>query len=220
MDILTIYSQSHEKLFKNYFLESFRKTNQHNNLIIKRFEQISQTGEYRKPGWEETVVKKIEFILDHMKKSKAKYFVYADADILFLREVTTEFIKSNLIECNICFQKDKESYCTGFFACKNNATTKKFFEEVLQVFEICDQYTINQLIKKNRIKARTFDEQIYSIWRITKSVWDGVKPIKLPQKIPTVFHANFTIGEQNKEKLLLLANKTWVKSPEGTTKTI
>jgi hypothetical protein len=216
MKIITFYSDSHLRIYNDYFLESYKKYLSHHRLISKKIEQISPTGEYESIGFDKSMLEKINLIIDNIDLTDSEPLVYADCDIQFFGDLDFEMGNDDII-----FQNDffPNNHCAGFFIAKQNLKVLDFFKTVKDRFiksmdgKIHDQIIINYLFLEgyDKIKKSMLPSDKY--WTVAFSTkgepWNG-QEIKIPDEL-IVHHANFTVGIKNKLSLLeevkILKNK-------------
>ena len=108
MKILTIYSDSHKELYQKYFLPSFNLyLNKHELIPIK----VAQkgTGEYEAPGFDKTMMDKINSIIDNLDVKDDRLLCYADCDVQFFGDINVNELMGKY---DIVFQMDSDDiYC-------------------------------------------------------------------------------------------------------------
>lgn len=203
MKVYTFLTDTH-KVFLNHFINSF-PFEENLDLEIRFLSQDCIDGKYHSDGWNVTMKKKIQYIIDSLKQTKDnELFVHSDIDVQFFGEIKNDLEK--LMEENnydILFQNDGHQVCMGFFVCRSNETTKNFFEKVYNNLHNHrdDQFAVNYYIKNFNINWGILPERYFSIG-VKNNVWMGQpKNFVIPQDI-IMHHANFTEGINNKIKLL------------------
>jgi len=205
MKLLTFYSDSHFEMYAGYFLPSYQEHLSHHQLIAKRIDQLSPSGEYEAEGFDLTMLEKIDFIIENIDLS-GEPFIYSDCDVQFFGEVSHD-----LQDNDILFQNDylARNYCAGFFIAKQNQAVLDFFVRVKKTFiatmngVIHDQNIINDLLRNGYpIKADMLPANKYwtAAFATDGALWNG-QQIEVPESI-VMHHANFTIGIENKIALL------------------
>lgn len=212
--LVTFYSDSHSDLYFKYFLPSVEIHASEFKLCTKKIEQISPTGVWASKNFNIVMLEKIRWIIDNIDASEDQNFlVYADCDVQFFNRIDTE----DLLDFDIKFQKDyyEDNVCAGFFICRQNEKVKSFFRDV--EFElhkqisggsnIDDQEVINRFLRKNSDYKPEFRFGLLppdKYWTVANStqgnIWTG-QSFFCPDNI-VMHHANFTIGLDNKMKLL------------------
>jgi hypothetical protein len=222
MKFITFYSESHKNIFE-IFLESFEKHLKPNHeLKIKKINQISPTGNFNSQGFDLTMMEKINWIIENIDTNSNENLVFSDCDVQFFDDFTID-----LSDNDILFQHDFSNfdfswfpdgkkgisnypnYCAGFFICKQTEKVKNFFIEVKKTFlnhmngYLHDQIVINKLISENyNINHGILNSNLF--WTVAFStngnVWNG-QEINVPSTV-IMHHANFTIGVENKIKLM------------------
>jgi len=207
MKLLTFYSDSHEEMYTNYFLDSYNKyLTQSFELILNKIEQICVSGDYGSDGFSNAMLKKINHIINNIDVNDNELLVFADCDIQFFSDFSTE-ITTELGDFDIKFQSDVTCICAGFFVCKQSDTVLNFFKHVRDVLKnvmnqkVDDQQVINHIIHKYQIKWGLLSNKFFTVAMATGAQqWMGAD-FELTQPIYT-HHANWTIGLKNKYKLL------------------
>lgn len=214
MKILTIYSDSHKELYQKYFLPSFNLYLNKHELIPIKVEQKG-TGEYEAPGFDKTMMDKINSIIDNLDVKDDRLLCYADCDVQFFGDINVNELMGKY---DIVFQMDSDDiYCAGFFICNQSYKVLNFFklvrDELGRRFNgvIHDQIIINDLIRNNQhgIEVGKLDKNEF--WTIANSiggVWNGTAEFNVPSNL-IVHHANWTIGIDNKLKLLNLIRQKY-----------
>jgi hypothetical protein len=206
--ILTFYSESHSILYNDYFLKSYEKyLSQEYVLLSKKIDQVSPSGDWASPGFDKAMMEKVKWILQNIDLNDENYLVFSDCDVHFFRKM--EF---DLTSHDILFQHDyyENTYCAGFFVCKQNKKVLDFFNSVYEVFisnmdgKVDDQAIVNRILNGSSIDLKFGylpSEKYWTVAFDTKGmVWDG-QEVSCSKNI-IAHHANFTIGVENKIKLM------------------
>jgi hypothetical protein len=234
MKIITFYSDTHKTIY-DFFTESYDKyLSENHTLISKKIDQISQSGEYNSNGFGETMVVKLDIIIENLDTSDDNLMVYSDSDVQFFGDIKVE-----LGEYDILFIHDYDNhfqyawlpgepykigkypnYCAGFFICKQSEKVKKFFEYIRETLlyyisigkNTHDQIVMNKIINDGYdINHGILDSQKY--WTAAFSTngqpWD-YQDIIVPKSI-LVHHANFTYGVERKIALMNLVRNRYYK---------
>jgi len=99
--------------------------------------------------------------------------------------------------------------CTGFFAVRANELTLQLWQEVHKAIHIehRDQYAFNRLIREMKaIRFGYLPAQFFGAGTFNAKSWHMGQRFYIP-KFPIMFHANWTIGVDNKIALLQQARK-------------
>jgi hypothetical protein len=198
MKIYTILSPSHQFLFDKFFLQSLKKYEPRAELIVVDQDQICGSGSYYDSGWKESMEQKIDTYLQAVN-SQDDFFIWSDVDIEFHDKFIDQCVRE-LGDHDIAFQEGVGGeYCAGFFICRINSSTKKFFEMLKTKYQeySCDQQAINHNI--HSINAKFLSHKFLNI-SFQHRQWNGQGFI-INQPI-IMFHANYTVGLQHKIMLL------------------
>jgi hypothetical protein len=203
----TLYTESHRPLIENWFLPSIQdKVTVH----VYYLPQECPTGKYKEEGWKKTTTKKVEIIIDAIKRHKGSWFIYSDVDIQFFQPVAQE-IESMLNEYDLVIQQDtpKGSACSGFFGCRANDKMLEVWERVLVCMnktEHSDQAALNYVLrhcKDLNVRWRLLPEAYFGAGLFTGKYWHPNMLLTVPENIK-MHHANWTGGIENKIKQLML----------------
>jgi GR25 family glycosyltransferase involved in LPS biosynthesis len=206
MRVYTAYSQSHE-IFKQWF-ESIYNIYPEIDIKYSLLDQSCQSGEFQSHGWDDVTLNKLKKILEIFddNSNNDDYFIFSDIDIQFFKPFHQEI--ENLLQNNdIVFQNDYASGpCTGFFACRKTNIMKQFFNRALEIFHTDDQVTVHNTLKEfPNIKFDLLPKEFFTYGVFNNGEWDYPENNIIDFKIPSdiIFHhANWTIGIDNKLKLL------------------
>jgi len=188
--IYTCYSLSHKVLVDNFFLPSIPKDLR---LTLEKHPQICETDKFCQKNWVETVRKKISFLIKAIQSNMGNIFIFSDCDVQFFGDISCQ-ISEEMIGFDLGFQREGDSFCTGFFACRASCDVLKFFEDVYDDIPKSggDQKSVNALISKY---------PYLKIKKLSHKFWSGFSESNPPTEI-LVHHANCVVGVENKIKLL------------------
>jgi len=215
LKILTFYSDSHYKMFNDFFISSYDKYLSKYELIVKKINQISPTGEYESFGFDTTMVEKLNLIIENIDINDGRFLMYSDCDVQFFSDLDFD-----LGDNDICFQQDGsvKNLCAGFFITKQNNSVLSFFIEVRQMLldsldgKIHDQKIINKLLNsgydKIKVGVLPYDRYWTVAYGINNKMWHEDLDFEIPNTIIS-HHANFTVGVENKIKLLKLVKEKY-----------
>ena len=115
MNIYTIYNTTHQALFETFFKISYDNINIQNKykLIAVNEKDHSADCSFRDGPWKKLMRKKVDLIL-HAISENTNPFLYADADIVFLKDFKDKLLV-DLKDKDILSQKDPSGYCAGLF---------------------------------------------------------------------------------------------------------
>jgi hypothetical protein len=176
-------------------------------------DQLSEDGSFYSKGFHETVVKKMDFILGSNSWDDDQYCIFSDADVIFT-SLTEKFFNEQMAGYDMVFQTDQTTMNSGFFVFKNNLSVKRMFEEAVRVKDqyFGDQLCINAALQTSQVKRKAFDKSVFNIaFYSGGQIWDNQSTIHFPKDM-RVYHANFIVGVENKEKALKQAYDRFIKT--------
>lgn len=198
MNIYTIYSESHVKLFEQ-FKKSLEKTGGWYRLIARQAPQYG-SGDY--PGSAEFWKLNIEYFLEICEKEKEP-FLYLDCDVMVLKDPTEDLVLGMYED--ILAQLDKRLFgiypqlCTGIMYIYPSDKIKRMFEWMLRNIEKYknDQKALNRyLLFDTSIIWRALPKTYYSInFDNGDKVWDGGE-LKFKKRDYKMIHLNWCVGNK------------------------
>ena len=225
MKVYIFYTESHKVLLDEWFLPSIY--DEYNaELDITEFVQKCESARLGSDGWLETMYFKIETILKGIEENINKQnnvFIHSDIDIQFfgnfIKDCDKLFKQSN---CDILFQKGGRSICLGFFICRANEKTKKFFTDIktyMKQNKKNDEWNAKLLlnishdfIQKHYFKKILLKNNYDIKWNYLPyrkyingslvSISSKYEQFKRPPSTTIMHHATCTLGIENKIKQL------------------
>jgi hypothetical protein len=206
--IYSFYTPSHTLLVDTFFLPSVPADCQ---VKLSLYEQISPHGDFMEPGWNETMLFKIETIIKGIEENWGGFFIHADVDIQFFGPLT-KIIALAIKNYDMLIQKDSPqgTLCAGFFVCKGNAKTLSLWKEIrakLRDKEYLqndpytnDQEELNELLfysNPYELKWDYLPDSFFGAGLFTGTHWYKGDQLSLPKDI-VMHHANYTSGIENK----------------------
>lgn len=208
VSIFTICTAEHASLSEQLKEDAYTNS----NVDLEIIECHLPSGDFMTSEFYDIQRFKIETLLDRLKSDLYTHTIYLDSDIVIMGDFVSAMI-SNVNDYDICFQRDRDSYCAGMFICKNNQKTISFFEGILDqcknlkdqyLLTAADQTIINDTLRNGdcNLSVAFLDDRFttYGNINIEKQFWDGDEFNLSPDVI--AFHANFTIGLVNKINLM------------------
>jgi hypothetical protein len=204
----TFFTDSH-KVFLKYFLNTF-PFDPDIDLNIRYMPQECESGEFVSEGWNNTMKRKVQYILDSLKEMDDNdIFIHTDADIVFIKPYK-KILLEELGDADLIFQSDIGTACMGVFACKVNDRTKSLFNKLYNDLSkhYHDQEGINHIIRNKDhhpdLKIRLFSYKFFNHGFLGKHYEEQNDDVIFPQDM-VLLHANFTVGIERKVKLIQLA---------------
>lgn len=217
MKIITIYSDSHKELLDKHFLPSLPSSLV--PTVIKQNQHGS--GEYgTHPEFVAAVREKLVNILHHLRSEKNP-FLYSDVDVRFnplLDPVPTllNFLQKNI---DMVCQRDGNDICTGFMLFNPSEKNSSYLQAVIEYMDsnrdkhdqICfkELYHSNLYAQERKPNIKLIDIndgfgnynhiRMNVLWNLNDNDLEKHKDIIRKQ---FMWHANHTIGVQNKMEML------------------
>lgn len=203
MKLYCYYTKSHLKMFNSFLYKSIKNFNEY-ELISCYGPQICEDGGFTSKDFTITTNRKMEFMLEQCDWESNEIVLFSDADVIFTNK-SKDYILSEIKGNDIVFQEDRKTCNAGFYACKCNSIIKKLFEESvkLKTHYHNEQLALNSIINHYDVKYKWFDSKIWNI-SFLENEWDKSSKIEFPSDM-MVFHANYMVGCDIKEKSLQIA---------------
>jgi hypothetical protein len=207
MKIYTFYTPSHEVFLNEWFIPSLKNTNQDFELVVRKFDQKCSTGKFMDEGWNDTMSDKIDYILHSIDETpEGEYFIHADCDIQFFKDIKQNLQTVHYEMFDICAQSDMGSACCGFMIIRSNSKTKKLFQDIKTLIKKKifpnDQIALNAIYKNYDVSLCLLGYQYFSVWMSNGGkVWHGEELQDIPDNL-ILHHANFSVGIQDKINLM------------------
>jgi hypothetical protein len=215
MNLACCYTPSHEQLIDQHFKPSVEST----RLIVnaKVLPQQSVNGAFQSDGFQATCLAKVGYILEVLAANLGgDPFIFSDVDVRFYGDPTadlTQLLGNN----DIMFQDDGPAgACTGFMVMRPTPRVLEYWRKVAERMRDTnqlDQDAANRLLETHFAPAWGLLPERY--WTVgMKGVgWNPGDPVAPPADL-MVHHANWTVGVENKLKLLEAVRATREK-PRG-----
>lgn len=162
---------------------------------------------YGTPEFREFMKVRTNKMLDELKEGQDVFVI--DSDVVLFKPYShfVEKIGDNDMIGQVEYNGD---LCTGFFVCKSNEKTIDFWTTVIKNMEQgeTEEYRANELIRKGHdVKLNYFPlEDVLGYSMISQGkIWNG-EEFLMPKC--NAFHANYTVGMENKNILLEKARKS------------
>jgi len=150
MKLYCFYTLSCKILIDKYFMPSLKDA----------YEIVFQVGSYKgryvsfkKELWSEITCEKIDFVIKAVQDSWNKIFLFSDPDVQFIDKVDKHILRFSKNQ-DLVFQRNNPwgMLCSGFFACKGNDKTLKFWRAVRDIirYDTDDQDAANILLIDKR----------------------------------------------------------------------
>ena len=128
MRIYCYYTAVYQDLYDQWFGPSAALEYE----VVVRRDADTKPVDYKDLGWISICRRKVDFIIEAVKDSWNQPFVFSDPDVQFLGPTSAQL--SRLIRGkDLLFQREMPGplwMCAGFFVCRGNARTLRFWQEV------------------------------------------------------------------------------------------
>jgi len=208
MKLISTYTDSHRRLKDEWFLPSLQD---HYDLSLFHC-GVQGSGNYMEAGWSEAVAFKSQVLIDAIKANWGGVFVYADVDLEFFQPAE-HILRESIEDGNkdiVCHLDDPSgNLSTGFFALRANERTLKLWEEVRKAIttERRDQHAFNRLVRRmDGLRAGYLPSRFFGAGTFHPIQRQAGARFLIPHS-PIMFHANWTVGLDNKADLLQRAKR-------------
>ncbi len=213
LKLYTLYTDSHEQLLNKFFLPSLQNTDV--ELIAVKYEQLD-SGQYLTIGFQKTLLKKVNLIVDIIEKNFGETFIYSDVDVQFFGAIS-ENLLSFLKNKDCIFQADvtdSKILCAGFFISVANESTLILWKEVRSRLEATiqdgnsvdhDQDALNKILKQNPTMVKWGFLPIDAYY-CPRQHYAYPADLLIPKSI-LVHHANWASGTKRKQAQLEYVRK-------------
>jgi len=210
--VWTCWTGSHKVLLNGHFRPSLpRDMIDHSHNAVQR----TPTGAYGEPGFCETCLDKVDVVLGAIEHQRiyheAEPFLYSDVDVSFFGDDVAADLLRQLGEHDVAFQDDGPAgRCAGFFMVRPNDRTARFFRGVRDLMverNTDDQACLNMVLEEDGcdLDHVLLDSSYFNLHNVAGRMWTPDEGKLIPESIPLVlraFHANWTVGVENKLRLL------------------
>lgn len=225
MKLITVVSQSHEELLKTHFLPSIPTTL---TPIVEKTKQHGN-GRYDTEYFLDAMKDKLRTVI-HYTKTEKDPFIYSDVDVRFnplLNPVPILFELLQRSGSDMLCQRDWRAVCCGFMVIVPSKKNADYLQAVMDYMELPinasrkmdfhDQVAFNELYMSNyfpevkRPKIVLVDASVGFgnfnhlqpgvLWEKNNNMMQTKKNLIKKQ---FMWHANFTVGHDNKMKMLQL----------------
>lgn len=176
--------------------------------------QLTDTcvGSFQTIGFFNSCVSKINSIIAALNSlGDYEYLIYLDSDICVCNDIVSIMI-DELEHYDAAFQQDSpNALCGGMFICRKNQKTLTFFQNILDSLlkdqeyyqnKECDQTALNEQLLSGTLDYKVLSARFTTYGNICEGLWDSsCAEFELPHNL-VAFHANFTVGIENKKELL------------------
>ena len=181
------------------------------NLEIVQLENTC-IGDFHTIGFFNSCLCKIQKIIQYLKAlDDGDCLIYLDSDICVTDDIVSIMILE-LKDCDAAFQQDSpNALCGGMFICRKNHRTLQLFQNILDELvvnpeyyqnRVYDQTALNEQLATNTITYKALSERFTTYGNIGEGIWNpNCAEFELPHNL-VAFHANFTVGIDNKILLL------------------
>jgi len=205
MKLVSFYTDSHAELMEKYCLPSVI-SERFEHEIVRSDKQLCKNGLISDQGFIDCMLEKLDILAAQPAGTK---ILYVDADCVLFDGAHDFFDHLRLDENQIAFQWDDGQLCCGVALFEQTEATRKwwrFVRDYSYVIGMMDQTAMNKLLNDSRrlwISVAALPYPAIGNWshvRLQNKLWDGER-FSMPMMV-YLWHANFTIGVENKKKML------------------
>jgi hypothetical protein len=200
--VATFATPSHEGLLVDHFLPTFPFA-PGVSLDVRIWPQECASAAYMEPGWNATMLRKLDLLIEQASGPVGSVFVHADCDVVWLGELPAF---STLGDRTLLGHDDLQGYlCAGVLIGRCSPDMANMFRRASALVRSedaeHDQHAINAAAPQASIDLCGIPE-IYSpgaVLRRQIQAWDDFPPIP-----PGAFaaHANWCVGVPTKDAIL------------------
>jgi MoaA/NifB/PqqE/SkfB family radical SAM enzyme len=206
MKLIASFSPSHERLKDDWFLRTLKDDYE---ICLHRCD-VRGHGKYLQDDWTRAVLIKSDRIIEAIQDNWNDTFVYSDVDVMFFAPTKTAILAS-LADKDIVCQLDDPSgnLCTGFFGIRANEATLRLWHHVRQSVERDgrDQLAFNRMVRQQGdLRPGYLPLSFFGRGTFAGRRGLGRERFYIPPNA-AMFHANWTIGIENKIVLLSHAQR-------------
>lgn len=208
MKAVSFYTDSHAEMMYDFCMPGVM-ANGFVGEFVKSERQICPSGAFNTDGFADCMLEKLDLLIEQPIGERV---LYIDADCMLFDNAKTFFESIQLAKNQIAFQWDNGQLCCGVVLWEQTEQTRRWWQLVRSYAEITgmiDQSAMNQLLNSVKDPRRMFVSVValpfptvgnWSHVRLQNKLWDGER-FALPTPC-YLWHANFTIGIENKMKML------------------
>jgi len=201
MKLIGVFSPSHETLKDEWFLRTLKDDYE---VCLYRCD-VQGEGRYMQEDWSRAVLFKSAKIIEAIRENWGEVFVYSDIDVTFFAPTKLTILRC-LTDKDIVCQLDDPvgNLCTGFFGIRANGATLRLWQQVQKAVERegRDQIAFNRLVRELKdLRAGYLPASFFGTGTFAGRHFQGKQRFYVPAD-PVMFHANWTIGVDNKITLL------------------
>ena len=131
MKIFCCYTSAHKSLLDSYFKPSLSADME---LHAQLLDGDEGRGDYMSPEYVDCIHRKIDAVIESLRRYPGEVFIWSDIDIVFFRSVAADLEKL-MAESgkDILFQREgagKPEICGGFYVLRSTEKLRAFFEDV------------------------------------------------------------------------------------------
>jgi Nucleotide-diphospho-sugar transferase len=201
MKMYSFYTPSHDVLRKEWFLPSIKDDF---DLVVKYYDQLCESAKILDDGWNDTMLKKVDMLIEATQDNWGQVFIYADIDIQFFKPIQT-LINTLIKDKDLVIQRDNPQggVCAGFFACRANEKTLMLWKCIKSIMVNKgkrDQEALYIFIKKNNFLGILWDYLPVTFFgggTLTGDRWKPGDSLPVPHGI-VLHHANYVVGVPGK----------------------
>lgn len=197
MDILTVITPSHDRLYREFFLKNLPE----DATVREKHLRTSGDGGYLSTGWQDGVTTKLRFVLEHLESTpEGTCFVLSDIDILLYPGLTMAGLEQELdaSKVDILFQRESSNPAwhevnTGFYIARNTPYVKGLVATALDLCERSetrnDQTAMNAILQPGEFGVK---------WGLLPTSYYARSQCFPPPRTILLHHANCTHSVEQK----------------------
>jgi hypothetical protein len=212
-------------MYDKYFFPTYEKYLSEDFAIDSVYLDTDRDPAWGTPSFNKTVSGKIPMILNKLNQMEGdEYLLYSDVDVIFLKPIK-DLLVEEMGDSDIVFSDDDGKICTGFIFMRNNDKVRIFFENIKKNYSLGggDQMNTRSFARNHKvdIKYKLLSLKFFNIVMVSYLIKDRrtnkflsklfVKSVELFPDPIVMFHANYLLGIDEKEKWLEMVSKEFLR---------
>ena len=206
----TAYSDAHRPLFEKHFLPSWKEQGMNNDFTLQ-VEEVEVGGHFGSKEFNEYGTRMMFNTLERIKKMEGQLIVFSGCDMRFYAPIADDIL-NRMAQAELVVLWDAIMMCGDFMAYVVTPRIIELYELMIATDRNYpnQQFTFNYALQHLKIACSILGNDYWTVGMSNKStVWGLGQEVNPPENMK-LHHANYTIGSENKMKLLDKALQNWL----------